>query len=417
MSASDMVMALGDPIIVFVLASLPNGTLYLAAFALGKGVAVFFESPIISILPTSNAMAGQAKTRQLLLRFVLLLGSGLTAAMLLTGSLINIPALFQINQSVWEAALLLILLLCPWPLAIALRRFWQGQIIRAGFSGLIAKGSLLRCLLLAATAFIMAAVTDRGEWIAAGALLTGVFGELLFIRYQAIKIALVEETPKSSLPINLSEMGHYYWPLAQSMLSLWGARLLLPFFIATTGELFIAVWAAGWALVISVSNGVRMVQQLVIRNINHIARESLCYFSLGVGGAFSFILFCMAVTPWGKAFCRYYGGSQLLGDNISNVILAACLLPLLMSLQNYLQGLLMVKSLTKEIGRSALIANGLMVLGALLFTQQGYPPYWIALIVSMATTVEVCLLAFYLKSNEQSQSGKRFFTHKSINPS
>lgn len=44
MSLSDMVMALGDPIIIFALASLPNSTLNLAAFALGKAIAVFLKA-------------------------------------------------------------------------------------------------------------------------------------------------------------------------------------------------------------------------------------------------------------------------------------------------------------------------------------------------------------------------------------
>ncbi|MBU2711484.1 hypothetical protein [Zooshikella harenae] len=400
MATSDIVMALGDPIIIFVLASLPDSTHYLAAFALGKSIAVFFESPIIPILPTANAMAYQARARKLLFQFTLILSIGLMIGMLLIGCFPALSMFFQVDTSLWQSASLLVLLLCPWPLVISLRRYWQGQIIRAGFTHIIAKGSLLRCLLLTITAFTMAFFTHQGAWIAAAALLTGAVSELLFIRNKINKITLQEDCSASPLPDNLMAMSRYYWPLAQSMISLWGARLLLPLLIAMTSTLNVAIWAAGWALVISISNGVRMLQQLVIRNINHTHKTTLCLFSISIGCSFSLLLFLLATTPWGHEFLHYYAGKQdklLLG--IQDILLVCSLLPLLMSLQNFCQGLHMVQSSTAVIGRSALIANLMLIAGALFMMYLNASPAWFAIIVCLTTLLEVFLLAYQLKNN------------------
>lgn len=410
MATSDIVMALGDPIIIFVLASLTDSTHYLAAFALGKSIAVFFESPIIPILPTANAMAYQTRARNLLLNFTLILSISLMIGMIIIGYIPVLPTLFQIDAVLWQSTSLLIVLLCPWPLIISLRRYWQGQIIRVGLTDIIAKGSLLRCFLLTVTALAMAAFTDQGTWVAATALLASAMGELLFIRNQVNKITLKEEKScTTTLPDNLITMSHYYWPLAQSTISLWGARLLLPLFIATTGTLNVAIWAAGWALTISISNAVRMLQQLVIRNAGQIKKASLYIFSISIGCCFSLILFVLATTSWGYSLLNYYVDSQdRLINGIQGILLASSLLPILMSLQNYYQGLHMVQTSTVAIGRSAVVANLVLIVTALTIKYFNATPAWFASIVCLATLLEVFLLAYQLKNTANSSDASYF---------
>lgn len=406
MSLSDMVMALGDPIIIFVLASLPNSTLNLAAFALGKAIAVFFESPIISVLPVSNMMAASEKSRAVLFRFVITLGSILTLSMFILALLPELNNLISVQSDVWQQASLMVLLLCPWPLMIAIRRYWQGQVIHAGHSKDIAKGAILRCLVLISIAFALSAISNFAALIVAGALLSGVLAELIYVRWRVSLISLKDSETQHTLPANMMSMGRYYWPLAQSMISLWGARLMLPILVAFMGELELAAWAAVWVLVISVSNGVRMLQQLVIRHLQgnpestcEITRKHLRNFALLVGIGFSLVLGLVAYTPLSDfVLLRYMSGDSLLVNTMRPVLLVLFMMPMLMAIQHYLMGLLMVKNATQAIGRAAFAANLYMVIGVAVVVWVELPLPMIAVQVILAMLLEIALLGGAMKA-------------------
>ena len=406
MSLSDMVMALGDPIIIFVLATLPNSTLNLAAFALGKAIAVFFESPIISVLPVSNMMSGSKKSSEVLFRFVIALGAILTLSMSIVGLLPESSELISVQSEVWQQASLMVLLLCPWPLMIAIRRYWQGQIIHAGYSKDIAKGAVLRCLVLITIAFSLSIATNSGVLITAGALLSGVLAELVYVRYRLSQIHVNDTQTQHSLPTNMMSMGRYYWPLAQSMISLWGARLMLPILIAFIGELQLAAWAAAWVLVISVSNGVRMLQQVVIRHLQNtsgkayeIERAYLRKFALLVGIGFSLILGVIVYTPLSSPLLSIYvSGDSLLTNTMRPVLSVLFVLPLLMAIQHYFMGLLMLKNATQAIGKAALAANLYMVAGVALVVWVNLPLYMVAVQILLAMMLEIALLGSAIKA-------------------
>ncbi|MCL9781628.1 hypothetical protein M9194_09340 [Vibrio sp. S4M6] len=407
-SLSDMVMALGDPIIIFVLASLPNSTQSLAAFALGKGIAVFFESPIISVLPVSNLLSVAKKSREVLFRFVLTLGLILTLSMLLLSLLPELGWFMSVQSGVWEQASLMVLLLCPWPLMIALRRYWQGQILHAGYSADIAKGAILRCLVLIGVSFSITLVSTSSAIIVAGALLTGVLVELIYVRYRVRRFKPTDAGVDPALPTDMRTMGRYYWPLAQSMITLWGARLMLPILIAFLGELELAAWAAAWMLVISISNGVRMLQQLVIRHLQAcpdnkrgIERRHLFRFSLLVGIGFSVTLGFIAFSSLGQSLMLLYvSGDTQLTHAMHPVLVVLLILPMLMAVQYYFMALLMLKNATNSIGKAAFVANLYMVVGVALIVWFHLPLYTIAIQVALAMLLEVVLLGGATKSRK-----------------
>ncbi|MBU2898748.1 hypothetical protein [Vibrio hepatarius] len=408
MSLSDMVMALGDPIIIFVLASLPNSTLNLAAFALGKAIAVFFESPIISVLPVSNMMSVAKKSREVLFIFVVTLGTTLTISMSALALLPEISSLVSIQSEIWKQASLMVLLLCPWPLMIALRRYWQGQMIYAGQSTQIAKGAILRCLVLMCIAFPLSLITNSGPLIVAGALLCGVLAELVYVRWRVKRIKAFESKALNDLPIDMISMGRYYWPLAQSMITLWGARLMLPILITFLGEQQLAAWAAVWVLVISISNGVRMLQQLVIRHLqalpdseHTVERDHLRLFALLVGIGFSFILGLLAFSPLGSSLLLLYvSGDTQLANTMHSVLLVLFAMPMLMAIQHYLMGLLMLKNATNAIGKAALAANLYMVVGVAGTVWFSFSLSIIAIQVILAMCLEIALLGGAMKTRQ-----------------
>lgn len=406
MSLSDMVMALGDPLILFVLASLPNGPFNLAAYAIGKGVAVFFESPIISVLPASNTLAQQRASRHAFHTFVWRAGLGLTIMMSLTGliALIFIGS-EEASHSLYRESALYVLALSGWPLLIALRRYWQGQILRVGQPNWIAYGSLGRLIILTSLAFICAHWSQEGAMITAISLLGGVTGELLYVRYKARSLhfpapqqSLNDHRDQTlSLPSNQVPLFHFYWPLAQSMITLWGARLALPLFIATVSVNNIAAWSAAWAWVIAISNGVRMIQQLIIRNADDVNLSKLLGTSVIIGLVFSGVLLVLTFLPFGTTLIEYYAkDNHDLAVSMTHVLMLSSCLPLVMAIQNFLQGLLMHLSKTKPIGRSALIANTLLVIGAAMLAFNQAEASSFALLVSVSLVLEVLLLSLYV---------------------
>jgi hypothetical protein len=393
MSFSDIVMALGDPMILMVLATLPNGPQHLAAYAIGKSIAVFFESPVISVLPAANALAVQANSRTALLKFVFLLGGILSAGLLLLGALLALLVKLQwFVEPHWQQTAWMLLALFAWPGLIALRRFWQGQIIRVGNTRTIAYGSLIRLLLMGITLWYMSLISQQGGIIAAMALLAGVVTELIYIRVKASKLHIPEQ-PKPALPETCTHIALYYWPLAKGMISFWGARLCLPLLIAMVSLNDIAAWSVAWAWVIAVSNGVRMLQQLIIRYQGTDLAVYLTAFTLVIGFGFSSFLALFALTPIGDQLLEYYGLNDLeLITSIRSVMIASIALPLLMAIQNRLQGFLMFESRTCRIGHAAFNANLILVLGTLVATYNQWPAFAFALIVNLACCIEIGIL-------------------------
>ncbi|MDC5849612.1 hypothetical protein OPW32_10450 [Vibrio europaeus] len=332
----------------------------------------------------------------------------LTLAMLLLSLVPGTGAIVPVPPDVWGNALLIVTLLCPWPLLITLRRYWQGQLIHAGQSSAIAKGAILRCLVLTASAMTLATFVPSGPFLVAGALLSGVVIELIYVYLCARPLQFQVTTSPPNLPTNTWALGQYYWPLAQSMVMLWGARLMLPLMVAALGTVSLAAWAAAWAVTISISNGVRMLQQLVIRHIQAAPdakrlaeKDQLRRFSLLVGAGFSVVLCLLAFSPWGHRLVLWYlGDSKPLLDSVTPVLSVLTILPIIMAMQHYQLGLLMVQNDTRAIGRAALWSNLFIVLSVALMVGMKAPLYSVAIMVLIATLLEAALLSGSIKKNE-----------------
>ncbi len=141
-------MACGDPLQTTTLAHLPDARNNIAAVGIARSIAIFFESPIIMILHASNALAPNPDSRKALWRFVLLMGSGLSALLVL----IAFPFIFAIvgdrvlgiPPTLLPIAQQVLLLMGPWAGAIAWRRYFQGLLIHHGQANAVAQASLWR---------------------------------------------------------------------------------------------------------------------------------------------------------------------------------------------------------------------------------------------------------------------------------
>ncbi|MFW6234745.1 MAG: hypothetical protein ACOC4I_05170, partial [Spirochaetota bacterium] len=81
-----IVMAIEQPGLAAVIARLPDETLNLAAFGIAFSIALVIESPVIQLLSAGTALCSDRRRYFTLLRFMHLLGAGLTLLHLLVAA-------------------------------------------------------------------------------------------------------------------------------------------------------------------------------------------------------------------------------------------------------------------------------------------------------------------------------------------
>jgi len=383
LSVSDVTMVAGEPLVTTTLAHLPDGTDNLAATGVAKTLAILIESPIIMLLHASNALGGAAASRAALERFTILACVALTAVM----GLLALPPVFALvagNAMGLSPDLLargqgVLLLMAPWPAAIAWRRFVQGQLIRHGLGGAVARGGLGR---LAIVAGLLGAGWLAGlpGWAVAGfALALGVVGEAVFVtvaaRAAGVLTAPAPET-QPGMPADLPGVWRFYWPLASSSVVVWGGRSLLIAIVARAadGPLALAAWPTAWALVAVASNATRMVQQIVIKHHADVPGRLLWAFAAQVGGLTSAGLLLLAATPPGQALLvAFVGPDPDLLAAVTPVVALSAGLPALVALMNAAQGFLVAAGRTQVVTAAATAGTAALLAAAAAGVVVGLP--------------------------------------------
>jgi progressive ankylosis protein len=400
LSLSDITMALGDPLTTTTLAHLPDPRTNIAAVGVAKTIAIFCESPIIMLLHASNALAPTQASRKSLWRFTLI-ASGLMSLLL---ALTIIPAIFAIVGEGWlgvstdlsDPIRVTIAITILWPFAIGWRRYFQGLLIHYGHSKAIAQAGIVRLL-------VVGGILAGGFWwqisgaiVAGMSLVWGVIAEAIVVTYLAKKLGvtiLPETISQPELPHNLAEVWKFYAPLGGSMMLVWGARVALVGIIARAidGNIALAAWPAAWGLVSVISNSTRMVQQIVIRNRKSMPDRSLILFAITVGMICSLILLSISATPMSdRAIGWFVGNDRELILRVRPVLLVCAILPLLVSLQNAIQGFLVSEGRTWGVNHATLIGASVM-LGitylAVQFGQYGGMAAGIGMVVGSAIEI------------------------------
>lgn len=403
LSFSDVTMAFCDPAITATLTHMPESVTNLAAAGVAKSIAVFFESPIIMLLHASNAFAAAEASRRALRRFML------AAIALLAGllTLVCLPAVFGavgarllgIEGEVLRRSREVLLWLVLWPAAIGWRRYFQGLLIRHGHGDDVGKAGILR---VGSVAAILAAGYSKGisGFVLAGAaLIGGALIEAACVTAAALWRGLdraPESTTSDELPSDFSGVWRFYWPLANSMVVVWGGRVLLICALARSADshLALAVWPAAWGVAVLVANATRMVQQVVIRNRGRVADGLLLRFVLLVGAACSLLLLALGTTPVGQRLLTVFAGSDpALAAGIRRVVLIVCAAPLLVCLQNAAQGRLIGDGRTRRVNLAAWLGTGVLLGAALIGVRSGMPGATAAAIAMMLSlsTETLCL--------------------------
>jgi progressive ankylosis protein len=420
LSLSDVTMACGDPAITSTLAHLPNAQGNLAALGIAKSLAVFFESPIISILHASNALAAGQASRKALWRFTLLIGIGLTILLLFVGSSLGFELigvrLLNVPKSLAPEVQQILLIMGGWPFVIAWRRYFQGLLIYHGQAQAIAKASFARLMTLGLVLGVGYWLKISGTVLAGVALMIGVLVESVFVTCSAYKLGAVkppqtlELSPNSpkNLPKNLREIGRFYLPLANSMLVVWGGRALLIGILVQAQDAMVAIaaWTSAWGLVLVIANSTRMVQQIVIKYRHQVSEQKLLIFASIIGASCSLLLLGISISPLGEQIIQsFIGGDRILAQNMKSALLLCTGIPFLVALQNAIQGLFISDGKTGQVNLVTWLCTGTLLLIAYIFVQQKMNGTMAAAIaMSTSMLVEVCYLFWKRKVNNSQPS-------------
>jgi hypothetical protein len=379
LAMSDVIMALGDPLQISTVSRLDNPKASLAAMGVVKALANFLESPIIMILHTSTALSGDRRSRPLLARFVFVL------ALLCSGTFLflSIPGIYEwvyfkvfgTTREVAEAARQAMLWMIFWPSLIAWRRFYQGMMIRSKQGRWLGWASMARLLTFSSLLFLGFRQQGHGPEVAARALIGGLLAEALSAQFFAYRSGSVtefaaEHNPK--LPQTFPGLVSYYFPLASTMVAVWGGRAMLVAVIARAvdGPLALASWPAVWNLLLLVANCTRMVQQIIIAQARQLGSGLLLRFALTTGGLASALMIMLAFSgAGGRVLLSLLGYQWELYTVALPVLRLGCLLPLLVAAQNALQGFCIVYGRNWRIQQAtvASLATTLGVTSALIY--------------------------------------------------
>jgi progressive ankylosis protein len=379
LSLSDVTMALGDPLTTTTLAHLADSRINLAAVGVAKTIAIFCESPIIMLLHASNALAPTQASRQALWKFTLIASGAMSLLLALTA----IPAIFTIVGEGWlgvtpnlsPTVRSVIMITILWPLAIGWRRYFQGLLIHSGQSNAVAQAGIVRLLVVIGILAIGFITKSNGAIVAAMSLVWGVIAEAIAVTYLAQKLGATKSpeiisTPK--LPQDLAGVWKFYAPLGGTMILVWGSRAALLGIVARAndGAIALAAWPAAWGLVLVIANSTRMVQQIIIRNRQLMPDKLLITFAITVGIACSLVLLLVSGTPLSaKAIGWFIGSDQELISRLRPVLLICAITPLLVSIQNALQGFLVSEGRTWAVNQATWM-GAIMMLGTAYFTVQ-----------------------------------------------
>ena len=341
LALSWMMMSFETPFINATMARLSEVERMIAAFGVVYAISLVIESPVISLLPTSTALA---KTRQnycTIRRFTIHL-------ILLTTSLHLLIAwspLFDLVVINWmkvpanliEPVRIGLKYMIFWSGAIAWRRLMQGILIRNGLTKFIGQGTVIRLIGSAGTAVGFAVFTNlSGIAVGTISLTTGVVAEALFAHLAArktIQSAYSSPQPEPKKYEDLSYFGlvKFQLPLALSNIIYLAASPLITTALAR-GENPVhdlAIWPVLNSMLFILRAPAIALPEAVIALYSSPDREKpLRRFSQLVGFSFSGLLLIISFTPLADFyFTNLIGLSPILTKLAIPAIQAGILLP------------------------------------------------------------------------------------------
>ena len=361
LAASWLLMGLERPIVTAFMARLEDPVISLAAYASAVfPLSLIIESPIIMLLATSTALSKNWTWYCFLRNFMTWMAACLT---FLHGIVAFTPlfdllvsTVLKIPETIVEPARIGMMLMTPWTASIAIRRFYQGILIRNGQSHWIGIGTAIRLIGLCG-GLLLGFISDSPSGIIIGtfAISLGVLTEAIFVRtctqpiLQQLKNnnSSIEETPC------MRKFLKFYIPLATTPLL---TLLALPIASAALSRMpsaieSFAVWPILGGLVFLFQGIGLAYQEVVVALIEKPTFfVSLRRFAFQLAFFNSAVLSIISATPLAHFwFVTISGLSSNLAGLGKTTLWLALLLPALTVIESWLQGILVHSNKTQGI--------------------------------------------------------------------
>jgi len=411
LAASWTLMGMEGPILQAIIARLPNLATQLAAFGIVMSVEIAIESPVIMLLATSTALVTNAQSYYTLRRFMIWVNLLVTLVAFLVAFTplyrLLVSTLMGIPTHIAEAARPGMKIMTFWSLAIGVRRFQQGVLIRQGQTRWIGYGTMVRLISSAGIGLLLAITAHLpGVYIASISLMAGVTLEALFIAWAArptVARILSSSDRRIDGVLSLHDIARYHAPLAatslltlliQPMIGAGLARMRFP-------EENLAAWPVVWGVLFIFRSPAFALPEAVITLISERRLiDPVRQFCRRVGIASSLALLTLAASPLLILYLRYLAGlpDSLLRFAVPGLLLGV-FIPLVNSIHSWYRGLLMVGRLTGVIYWSmalGLLVAALIILVGVRLHAPGVATGVTAMIASMLAEI------YYLRKRSNS---------------
>jgi hypothetical protein len=337
---------------------LANPKIHLAAYGgVVFPLSLLIEAPIIMILVASTALCKDWQAYRLMRNFILTLGASLTLLHIILAFSplygVVVKTLLGAPESTWEPARMGLQMMTPWTMAIAVRRFFQGMIIRVGRTRLVVLGTLIR-LGVSASVLLGGLVIQGvpGIIVATAALSGGVLAEAGFMSL-CIRPIVRDLHQNETLPENhlsLQRLCLFYWPLALTpLITLATLSIGSAAMSRMPGALeSLAVWPVLGGLTFMFRSMGIAVQEVVVTFSDrpHFLRP-LQQFVWLVSFGSSAMLLLIAITPLSTMWFETVAAlSPELSTLASSALWIAIILPALSPWESYFQGELVYRGAT-----------------------------------------------------------------------
>ena len=368
-------MAVEGPFLAAVIARLADPTFNLAAYGVAFAFALLAEAPVIMIMSASTALVEDATSLRRLRRFTYALNAAMTVVL----ALFLMPPVYGLVMTdlialppeVARLTHVALLILLPWPAAIGYRRFYQGLLIRGGRTRLVAAGTVIRLVAMAATGLTLYHVGSLpGVYVGAAALSAGVVMEAVGSRLMVRRVvAGLQATADLGVqPLSYRRIIRFYYPLALTSLIGLALQPLLTFFMGRAPSpveslaVFPVVNVLSFIFRALALSYQEVTIALIGRHGEHTGAVSRFALSLGVGTTLG--LAAIAATPLADV---WFGTVSGLSPELTRVAILPALilipLPALSVLQSLQRGILVNARQTPPITWATALEIGVVAAG------------------------------------------------------
>ena len=358
---------------------LANPEIHLAAYGgVVFPLSLFIEAPIIMILVASTALCKDWPAYRLMRNFILTLGGGLTLLHIILAFTplydVVVETLLGAPPSIWEPARMGLQMMTPWTMSIAVRRFFQGLVIRGGRTRLVGLGTLIR-LGVSASVLLGGLMIDTlpGIIVATGALSAGVLFEAGFMFWcvRPIVRAFQQHSAEPEQPLTIQRLCTFYWPLALTPLITLATLSIGSAAISRMPRALesLAVWPVLGGLTFMFRSVGIAVQEVVVTFSDrpHFLKPLQQFVWLVSLGA-SATLLLIATTPLSTIWFESVAAlSPELSSLASTALWMAVVLPALSPWESYFQGELVYRGATTYVTQAVVLyllgTSSLLILG------------------------------------------------------